>query len=57
MNTTREAPDILSEEFFTDPYSAYQVMRDEYPLIWHEPMQSLAIAQAGLAAYDRAAGD
>lgn len=45
VNTTREAPDILSEEFFTDPYSAYQVMRDEYPLIWHEPMQSFIISR------------
>ena len=45
MNTTREAPDILSQEFFEDPYSAYQIMRDEYPLIWHEAMQSFIISR------------
>jgi cytochrome P450 len=45
VNTTREAPDILSREFFEDPYSAYQIMRDEYPLIWHEAMQSFIISR------------
>jgi len=45
VNTTREAPDILSQEFFEDPYSAYQIMRDEYPLIWHEAMQSFIISR------------
>jgi cytochrome P450 len=45
LNTTREKPDILSEAFSADPYSAYQVMRDDYPLIWHEPMQSFIISR------------
>jgi pulcherriminic acid synthase len=38
-------PDILSSEFAADPYSAYQIMRDDYPLIWHEPMQSYIISR------------
>jgi cytochrome P450 len=45
VSATREKPDILSEEFSADPYSAYQVMRDDYPLIWHEPMQSFIISR------------
>jgi cytochrome P450 len=45
VNTTREAPDILSSEFSANPYSAYQVMRDDYPLIWHEGMQSYIISR------------
>ena len=45
MSVTREMPDILSEEFAADPYSAYRVMRDHYPLIWHEPMQSFIISR------------
>lgn len=45
MDTTREAPDILSSEFSADPYSAYQVMRDDYPLVWHQAMQSYIISR------------
>jgi cytochrome P450 len=45
METTRETPDILSEEFAADPYSAYRVMREHYPLIWHEPMESYIISR------------
>ena len=45
MDTTREAPDILSGEFSADPYSAYRIMRDEFPLIWHEAMQSYIISR------------
>ena len=45
MDTTREAPDILSGEFSADPYSAYQIMRDDFPLIWHEGMQSYIISR------------
>ncbi|HWG14683.1 MAG TPA: cytochrome P450 [Streptosporangiaceae bacterium] len=45
MDTTREAPDILSGEFSADPYVAYQVMRDDYPLVWHEGMQSYIISR------------
>lgn len=43
--TAWEAPDILSDEFATDPYSAYRIMRDDAPLIWHEPMQSYIISR------------
>lgn len=39
------APDILSAEFAADPYRAYRTMRDEHPLIWHEPTQSYVISR------------
>ncbi|HTU74154.1 MAG TPA: cytochrome P450, partial [Trebonia sp.] len=45
MSTIREMPDILSEEFAVDPYPAYQIMRESYPLIWHEPMKSYIISR------------
>jgi pulcherriminic acid synthase len=45
VDTKREAPDILSSAFSADPYSAYQVMRDDFPLIWHEAMQSYIISR------------
>ncbi|MQA12658.1 MAG: cytochrome P450 [Pseudonocardiaceae bacterium] len=39
------APDILSPEFAEDPYSAYRVMREQHPLIWHEQMSSYVISR------------
>lgn len=39
------APDILSAEFADDPYSAYRIMREEHPLIWHEATQSYVISR------------
>ncbi|GAB3291698.1 cytochrome P450 [Parasphingorhabdus pacifica] len=45
MNTTREAPDILSAEFAADPYPAYRIMREDFPLIWHEAMQSYIVSR------------
>lgn len=39
------APDILSEEFAADPYSAYRLMREQHPLIWHEATQSYVISR------------
>ena len=45
MSTIREMPDILSEEFAVNPYPAYQIMREDYPLIWHEPMKSYIISR------------
>lgn len=45
MTATIEPPDILSAEFATDPYSAYRVMRDEFPLIWHEATKSYVISR------------
>ena len=41
--TTPAAPDILSPEFARDPYSAYAVMREHHPLIWHEATTSYVI--------------
>jgi cytochrome P450 len=43
--TASTAPDILSAEFAADPYSAYRAMREQHPLIWHEPMQSYVISR------------
>jgi cytochrome P450 len=45
VSTIREMPDILSEEFAVNPYPAYRVMREDYPLIWHEPMKSYIISR------------
>lgn len=45
MSASTAAPDILSPEFAADPYSAYHVMRDEFPLIWHEPTRSYVISR------------
>jgi len=45
MTTAQEVPDILSAEFASDPYSAYKVMREEAPLLWHDPMQSYIISR------------
>jgi pulcherriminic acid synthase len=39
------APDILSPEFAEDPYSAYRVLRESHPLIWHEPTSSYVISR------------
>ncbi|QUH02917.1 cytochrome P450 [Saccharopolyspora erythraea] len=45
MARAPEAPDILSPEFAADPYSSYRVLRDEFPLLWHEPMQSYVVSR------------
>ncbi|GGJ68679.1 cytochrome P450 [Streptomyces brasiliensis] len=45
MSTAQQVPDILSPEFAADPYPAYRVMREEAPLIWHEPTQSYIISR------------
>jgi cytochrome P450 len=45
VSATPGIPDILSEEFAADPYPAYRVMRENYPLIWHEPMKSYIISR------------
>ena len=45
MTTSPELPDILSEGFATDPYSAYGVLRDNAPLFWHEGTQSYVISR------------
>src|SRR5215469_16759963 len=43
--TTPEMPDILSAEFASNPYPLYHVMRQDHPLIWHEPMKSYIISR------------
>lgn len=45
MATTQKVPDLLSEEFAADPYPFYQVMRDDYPLLWHEATNSYVISR------------
>ncbi|WP_437518413.1 cytochrome P450 [Sorangium sp. So ce1099] len=39
------APDILSPEFEANPYPLYRVMRDEFPLFFHEPIRSYVISR------------
>lgn len=39
------APDILSTTFSDDPYAAYEIMREEFPLYWHEGTQSYVISR------------
>ncbi|MFC4943043.1 cytochrome P450 [Pseudonocardia sp. GCM10023141] len=39
------APDMASPEFVEDPYAAYTVYREKYPLLWHEGMQSYIISR------------
>lgn len=45
MTTAQQAPDILSPAFAADPYASYRVMREQYPLIWHEGMQSYIVSR------------
>lgn len=45
MTAAREAPDILSPEFAADPYSHYKVLRDDFPLLWHEPTNAYIISR------------
>jgi cytochrome P450 len=42
---TMDLPDILSDEFAADPYSAYRLMREHAPLFWHEGTQSFVISR------------
>ncbi|WP_395104234.1 cytochrome P450 [Actinomadura sp. SCN-SB] len=45
MTVRPEAPDITSPEFAADPYGSYRVLREEFPVLWHEPMQSYVISR------------
>jgi pulcherriminic acid synthase len=45
VTTAQQAPDILSPAFAADPYASYRVMREQYPLIWHEGMQSYIVSR------------
>ncbi len=40
-----EAPDILSPEYDANPYPFYEVLRDEYPVMWHEGTQAYVISR------------
>ncbi|MFE7316359.1 cytochrome P450 [Streptomyces sp. NPDC057555] len=42
---SREAPDILSPEFAADPYAAYRVLRDDFPLLYHEATRSYVVSR------------
>ena len=39
------APDILSSGFAADPYSGYRVLRDQYPVLFHEATNSWLISK------------
>ncbi|MGW4483931.1 cytochrome P450 [Amycolatopsis sp. NPDC004368] len=45
MTTARHAPDILSAEFAADPYSAYDIMLEDEPIVWHEGMNSYIVSR------------
>jgi cytochrome P450 len=45
VSSIQEAPDILSVQFAADPYPLYRVMREDFPLIWHEPTKSYVISR------------
>ena len=45
MTTAPEAPDLLSPEFAADPYTAYRTLREQFPLLWHEGMQSYLVSR------------
>ncbi|MEU6148544.1 cytochrome P450 [Actinosynnema sp. NPDC047251] len=40
-----ELPDILSPEFAADPYSAYRVLRERAPLLYHEATRSWLVSR------------
>ncbi|MBR8744548.1 cytochrome P450 [Nocardiopsis sp. MG754419] len=45
MTTIREVPDLLSPEFAADPYSAYRLLREDTPLLWHEATGSYVVSR------------
>jgi len=45
MTAAGHAPDILSPEFHDCPYPSYKILRDEFPLLWHEPTQSYIVSR------------
>lgn len=45
MTAVGHPPDILSAEFAHDPYSAYRVLRDDFPLVHHEAMGTYVISR------------
>ncbi|KQV05710.1 MULTISPECIES: cytochrome P450 [unclassified Kitasatospora] len=45
MTRSGQAPDILSPDFARDPYATYRVLRDDYPLLWHEGTGSYLLSR------------
>lgn len=45
VTATKQPPDLLSEEFARDPYVAYRILRDEFPLTWHPGMQTYVVSR------------
>jgi cytochrome P450 len=42
---TVDPPDILSIENIADPFPSYRVLRDDFPIFWHENTQSWAVSR------------
>jgi pulcherriminic acid synthase len=40
-----ETPDLLSEEFASDPYPTYRTLREHAPLFWHEGTRSYVLSR------------
>jgi cytochrome P450 len=40
-----EAPDLLSPAFAADPFAAYETMREEFPVYWHEGTASYVVSR------------
>lgn len=45
MSNAHGIPDLLSPAFADDPYSAYSLLRDHEPLLWHEPTSSYVLSR------------
>ena len=45
IQVSTEGPDILDPAFEADPYAAYEIMREQYPLYWHPGTQSYVISR------------
>ncbi|MBQ1080664.1 cytochrome P450 [Nocardiopsis sp. B62] len=45
MSNAHGIPDLLSPTFADDPYSAYSLLRDHDPLLWHEPTSSYVLSR------------
>lgn len=43
--TTSPPPDIFSEEHARDPHATYRILRDEYPVLWHEGSKSWLVTR------------
>lgn len=43
--STSEAPDIFSEAHARDPHATYRVLRDEFPVVYHEGSKSWLVSR------------